>query len=284
MAMRFEMVDVFANGAFSGNPVAVVLDADDIDPALFPQITPWFNLSETTFLLRPTHPDADYRARIFTLEREMPFAGHPTLGSCQAWLSTGGQPKRDGVVVQECGAGLVEIRQDAEDPARLSFKAPPLIRTGPVEAETLDRIVHQLQLDPVQIVSASWADNGPGWVAILMDSAEAVLAVEPQRHSPSRMDVGLVGPHSEGGEVGFELRAFFTDAFGAVVEDPVTGSLNASVAQWLRSSGRVASGYRAAQGTRIGREGRVDIDYAGDDTWVGGQVRTMFTGHSADWG
>jgi len=281
--MRFEMVDVFASGPFSGNPVAVVLDADDIDPALFPQITRWFNLSETTFLLKPTSPSADYRARIFTLEREMPFAGHPTLGSCQAWLNTGGIPKQDGVVVQECGAGLVEIRQDAVNQNHLSFKAPPLIRGGAVDAEQLDRIVDQLRLDRSQIVAASWADNGPGWIAILMDSAEAVLSVEPQRHSALRMDVGLVGPHPEGSDIAYELRAFFTDAYGALVEDPVTGSLNASVAQWLKTLGKVDGGYRAAQGTCIDRSGRIDIRFSGEDTWVGGKVRTMFSGHSTEW-
>jgi len=281
--MRFEMVDVFASGPFSGNPVAVVLDADDIDPALFPQITRWFNLSETTFLLKPTSADADYRARIYTLEREMPFAGHPTLGSCQAWLNTGGTPKNKGVVVQECGAGLVEIRQDPANQAHLSFKAPPLIKDGPVDTGQLDRIVDQLRLDRSHIVAASWADNGPGWIAILMDSAEAVLSVDPQRHCAQRMDVGLVGPHEEGSEVAYELRAFFTDAYGALVEDPVTGSLNASVAQWLRSLGKVDGGYLAAQGTCIDRSGRIDIRFAGQNTWVGGKVRTMFSGHSSDW-
>ena len=281
--MRFEMVDVFASGPFSGNPVAVVLDADDIDPALFPQITRWFNLSETTFLLKPTSPIADYRARIFTLEREMPFAGHPTLGSCQAWLNTGGIPKNNGTVVQECGAGLVEIRQDAANPAHLSFKAPPLIKGGAVDATQLDRVVDQLRLDPSHIVAASWADNGPGWVAILLDSAEAVLSVEPQRHCAQRMDVGLVGPHPEGSDIAYELRAFFTDAYGAVVEDTVTGRLNASVAQWLKTLGKVDDGYRAAQGTCIDRSGRIDIEYAGEDTWVGGSVSTMFSGHSTEW-
>ncbi|MEO1647231.1 MAG: PhzF family phenazine biosynthesis protein [Pseudomonadota bacterium] len=276
--MRFSMVDVFASGPFSGNPVAVALDADDVDPAIFPTITQWFNLSETTFLLKPTHPDADYRARIFTLEREMPFAGHPTLGSCQAWSSAGGKPKRDGVVVQECGAGLVEIRRSASDASLLSFKAPPLIKSGAVDEAELDEIVAALGIDSARIVAASWADNGPGWIAILLDSAEAVLEVKPPRHYPRRLDVGLVGPYPAGHEINYELRAFFSDQYGALLEDPVTGSLNASVAQWLKSMGLVENGYRAAQGTCIGREGRIEIEFRGDDTWVGGRVKTVFSG------
>ncbi|MEM8572983.1 MAG: PhzF family phenazine biosynthesis protein, partial [Pseudomonadota bacterium] len=258
--MRFSMVDVFAKGPFSGNPVAVALDADELDPAMFPVITQWFNLSETTFLLTPTHPDADYRARIFTLEREMPFAGHPTLGSCQAWLSAGGKPKREGMVVQECGAGLIEIRRDASDASLLSFKAPPLIRSGAVDEAEMDEIVGALGIDRARIVAASWADNGPGWIDILLDSAEAVLEVRPPRHYPRRLDVGLVGPHPAGHETAYELRAFFSDQHGALLEDPVTGSLNASVAQWLKSMDLVEGGYRAAQGTCIGREGRIEIE------------------------
>jgi PhzF family phenazine biosynthesis protein len=281
--MRFELVDVFASEPFSGNPVAVVFDADDLDEALLPKITQWFNLSETTFLLPPTDPRADYRVRIFTLEREMPFAGHPTLGTCRAWLNAFGSPKREGVVVQECGAGLVEIRLDAEDPDHLSFKAPPLIKSGPVDEAHLDEVIGQLDLDRSLVVAASWADNGPGWIAIMMESAEAVLAANPPRYPPKRLDVGLVGPYPDGYEAAFELRAFFTDHNGTLLEDPVTGSLNASVAQWLRSSGYVQTGYRAAQGTQIGRKGRIDIEYTGDDTWVGGCARTMFAGTSSDW-
>ncbi|MEM7687978.1 MAG: PhzF family phenazine biosynthesis protein [Pseudomonadota bacterium] len=281
--MRFEMVDVFASGAFSGNPVAVVLDADDIDPALFPKITQWFNLSETTFLLRPTHPDADYRARIFTLEREMPFAGHPTLGSCRAWLSTGGVPKNEGSLIQECGAGLVQIRSDDARPDHLSFKAPPLIKSGSVDDAKIAKITETLRIDRDAIIAATWADNGPGWVAVMLESAEAVLAVEPARYSTTRLDVGLVGPHPAGQETAYEIRAFFTDHNGALLEDPVTGSLNASVAQWLKSAGYVDTDYRAAQGTRIGRSGRIDIAYRGEDVWVGGAVRTMFTGTAEPW-
>ena len=276
--MRFEMVDVFASGPFSGNPVAVVLDADEVDPDLFPAITGWFNLSETTFLLKPTHPEADYRARIFTLERELPFAGHPTLGSCKAWLNTDGLPKNENAIIQECAAGLVEIRRDAVDSARLSFKAPPLIKSGPVDEAHLSEIIDVLGINPSSVVAASWADNGPGWIAVLLDSAEAVLAVEPPGSYPRRLDVGIVGPHPSGHDAAFELRAFFTDQNGSLVEDPVTGSLNASVAQWLRASGHAKDNYRAAQGTRIARKGRIDIEYAGEDVWVGGRVVSAVSG------
>lgn len=282
--MRFEMIDVFGSGAFSGNPVAVVADAEHIDPALFQRITQWFNLSETTFLFPPTHPEADYRVRIFTLERELPFAGHPTLGTCRAWLNTGVPPKNPDYIVQECGAGLVPIRRVSGSHERLAFKAPPLIRSGPVEEAALADVAQLLQIDRSQIVDASWADNGPGWIAVMLASAEAVLAVEPLRHFPRRIDVGLVGAYPAGHDISFELRALFSDHNGTIVEDPVTGSLNASIAQWLFETGCVKSGYRASQGTRLGRAGRIDIDYAGHEVWVGGQARTMFagTGTNAD--
>jgi PhzF family phenazine biosynthesis protein len=276
--MQFELVDVFGSGLFSGNPVAVLGDAEGLDPALFQRITQWLNLSETTFVLPPTHPDADYRVRIFTLEREMPFAGHPTLGTCHAWLRTGVPTKHADYIVQECGAGLVPIRRRPGSDGALAFKAPPLIRSGIVSESDLADVLHLLQLDRSQVVDATWADNGPGWIAVMLRSAESVLAVEPLRHFPRRIDVGLVGPHPAGHESAFELRALFSDHNGNIVEDPVTGSLNASVAQWLHKAGYVKDNYRASQGTRIGRAGRIDIDYVDSDIWVGGQTRTMFSG------
>lgn len=280
-SIQFELVDVFGSGLFSGNPVAVIGDAENIDPALFQRIAQWLNLSETTFLFPPTHPDADYRVRIFTLEREMPFAGHPTLGTCHFWLNAGVRPKHADYIVQECGAGLVPIRRLPGSQESLAFKAPRLIRSGSVSEAELKDVMHFLQLDRSQIVDATWADNGPGWIAVMLKSARDVLAVEPLRHFPRRIDVGLVGSHPAGHESAFELRALFSDHNGNIVEDPVTGSLNASVAQWLYDTGRITSGYRASQGTRIGRAGRIDVDYAGDEIWVGGQVRTMFSGAGA---
>lgn len=278
MTRPFQLVDVFHNGPFSGNPLAVVSDADDLGTEAMQDITRWFNLSETAFLLQPTTPDADYRVRIFTLDRELPFAGHPTLGSCHAWLSAGGRPKRPSQVVQECGAGLIPVRQGGE---LLSFSAPPLIRGGGVEESILDAIAGFLRIDRARIVDAQWADNGPGWVVVLLDSAEEVLSLEPARDHPTRIDLGVVGPHPAGSPVAFELRAFFSDHHGAVREDPVTGSLNASVAGWLLASGRATAPYIAAQGTRIGCSGRIHVDRDDLGVWIGGRVATRVTGSCA---
>jgi PhzF family phenazine biosynthesis protein len=244
------------------------------------RIARWLNLSETTFLLPPTTAGADYRVRIFTLDRELPFAGHPTLGSCHAWLTAGGQVQRAGEVVQECGAGLVTVRREGE---RLAFAAPPLIRTGPVDKAKLAEAAHILRIDPEKIQDAQWVDNGPGWMAVMLESAEAVLALEPLRAYERRIEIGVVGAHAPGGDADYEIRALFSDPYGAIVEDPVTGSLNASVAQWLFASGARTAGYVAAQGTRLGREGRVYIDRdASGQVWVGGAARTLLSGGLAE--
>ena len=276
MSRPFRLVDVFGRTDFSGNPLAVIAAAGDLDSEAMQRITRWLNLSETTFLLPPTTPEADYRVRIFTLEREMPFAGHPTLGTCHAWLEGGGVPKDAAHIVQECGAGLVNVRRNADT---LAFAAPPLIRSGAVDAADLAEAAGLLRIAPEAIVDAQWADNGPGWLAVMLESAEAVLALEPARDHPRRIDLGVVGPHPAGAEAAFEIRALFSDQHGAVIEDPVTGSLNASVAQWLFASGRVSGAYVAAQGTRLGRTGRVLIDRdAVGQLWVGGVTRTLFSG------
>jgi PhzF family phenazine biosynthesis protein len=280
MPKPFQLVDVFGQGAFTGNPLAVVLDADGLDGDTMQRIARWLNLSETTFLLPPTTPDADYRVRISTLDRELPFAGHPTLGSCHAWLTAGGQPRQAGEVVQECGAGLVTIRQDGE---RLAFAAPPLIRTGSVEAADLAEAARFLRIAREDIQDAQWIDNGPGWMGVMLRSAEAVLAVDPVRAYERRIEIGVVGAHAPGGDADYEIRALFSDPYGAIIEDPVTGSLNASVAQWLFASGARTTGYVAAQGTRLGREGRVYIDRdASGQVWVGGAARTLFSGALTD--
>ena len=276
MSRPFDLVDVFHSGPYSGNPLAVVHHADDLQSQEMQQITRWLNFSETAFLLTPTVPQADYRVRIFTLEREMPFAGHPTLGSCHAWLAQGHTPGNSSEVIQECGAGLVPIRPIGEG---LAFAAPPLLRGGPVEEANIQVLASFLGLERSQIVQAQWADNGPGWVVVLLNSAEAVLALEPARHHPGRLDVGVVGPYPPGHSAAFELRAFFSDQHGNIVEDPVTGSLNASVAQWLLATGRATAPYIALQGTRLGRAGRISISQdASGAVWVGGQVRTPFSG------
>lgn len=276
MPRPFQLVDVFGLAPFSGNPLAVLADAEGLSTDEMQAITRWMNLSETAFLLKPSHPDADYRVRIFTLARELPFAGHPTLGSCHAWLTGGGRPKRQGTMVQQCGIGLVEVKQTD---GRLAFAAPPLVRSGPVADPDLAEALDLLHLKLADIVEARWIDNGPGWMGLMLASAQAVLAVEPRRHHSRRIDVGLVGPHPAGSEAAWELRGLFSDSAGAIVEDPVTGSLNASVGQWLFDSGRVADSYVAAQGARLGRTGRVHLARDGNGTvWVGGRTATLFSG------
>lgn len=278
MPVPFRLVDVFGTGPFTGNPLAVVQNADGLSADEMQAIAQWFNLSETTFLLSATDPAADYRARIFTPAHELPFAGHPTLGSAHAWLEGGGRPKCENAVVQECGAGLVTIRRDVD---RLAFAAPPLVRSGtPSEAE-LAEVLKVLRIDASEIIDSAWVDNGPGWIAVLLESAEAVLAIEPSRHYPDRIDVGVVGPHAPGSETAFELRAIYYDERGTLIEDPVTGSLNASVAEWLFATGRATGGYIAAQGTRLGRTGRIHIRRdANGRVWTGGKTLTLFAGEA----
>lgn len=276
MNRRFELVDVFGETPLRGNPLAVVLDADDLSTDAMLQITRWLNLSESTFLLPPRDPAADYRVRIFTLDREMPFAGHPTLGSCHAWLSAGGEPRDGSEIIQECGAGLIPIRRRG---AVLAFGAPPLIRSGAVEESKIREMAEFLRIDRAVIVDAQWADNGPGWIVVLLESAQAVIDLEPNWSYSAHIDLGVVGPYRLGSPVAFELRAFFTDHQGGVREDPVTGSLNAAAAQWLLASGRARAPYVASQGTRVGRTGRVyvDVDRVGG-VWVGGKTTTIFSG------
>lgn len=276
MARPFCLVDVFASGDFSGNPLAVVAAAEDLDTDRMQRITRWLNLSETTFLLPPTTAEADYRVRIFTLNRELPFAGHPTLGTCHAWVEAGGQPKQPGSIVQECGAGLVTVRRTEQGYA---FAAPPLVRSGAPTAAEIAEAAAVLRIDPAAIVDAAWVDNGPGWLGIMLASAEAVLAVQPEAAPGHPVEIGLIGAHPPGGEAAWEIRALFSNAEGTVIEDPVTGSLNASMAQWLFASDRARDGYVAAQGTVLGRQGRVRIDRDAEGRiWVGGATRTLFAG------
>lgn len=270
-ARAFRQVDVFTAEPLLGNPVAVVHDADGLSDEQMQAFARWTNLSETTFLLAPQDPAADYRLRIFTPTTELPFAGHPTLGSAHAWLEAGGVPAGERLV-QECGVGLVELRRDG---GRLAFAAPDLIRSGPVEEELVRRIVAALGIGRDDVLDIAWADNGPGWVGLRMESAAAVLALEPS-YGELPVDVGVVGPHPDGAECAVEVRAFVPHAAG-ITEDPVTGSLNASLAQWLAGDVLPAS-YVAAQGTAIGRRGRIYVETADDGTiWVGGD--TLSTVH-----
>jgi PhzF family phenazine biosynthesis protein len=268
----FRQVDVFTETSYAGNPVAVVLDGGGLSTDEMQRFANWTNLSETTFVLPPTDPGADYRVRIFTPVAELPFAGHPTLGTCHAWLSDGGAPQRDGVVVQECEAGLVAVRSTPEG---LAFAAPPIVRSGAVEEPLVERIAAMLRIDRGAILDAQWVDNGPGWVAVLLESADAVLALRPGYDD---IELGVVGPYPAGAPQAFEVRAFFPKD-GTTIEDPVTGSLNASLADWLLRTGRAEAPYVASQGTAIGRSGRVHISRDADGTiWVGGGTVTCVAG------
>jgi PhzF family phenazine biosynthesis protein len=268
----FAQVDVFTATPYAGNPVAVVLDGTGLTTEEMQRFASWTNLSETTFVLPPADPAADYLVRIFTPTLELPFAGHPTLGTCHAWLEAEKTPKSDDAVVQECGAGLVRVRRTADG---LAFQAPPLRRSGPVEEALIAEICAAMGIQRDAVVDASWADNGPGWIALLLRSADEVLAVRPRFID---QDVGLVGPAPAGSAEAWELRAFFPKD-GVLVEDPVTGSLNASVAMWLLGTGRATAPYSARQGTALGRSGRVHISRDDDGAiWVGGGAVTCIEG------
>ena len=283
-------MDVFTAVPYMGNPLAVVSDAEGLTTEEMQRVAAWTNLSETTFLLEPTSERtddanrADYRVRIFTPDRELPFAGHPTLGSCRVWLDQGGKPRRPGVIVQECGAGLVTIRLDNN---RLAFAAPPLVRSGPISAEDLAAACALVGIDPnspdTPVVDAGWVDNGPPWMGILLRSAEEVLSLRPQAANPQDLFVGVIGPYSPGSganDCDFEVRAFFPKR-GSLTEDPVTGSLNASLGQWLTAAGHATAPYTAGQGTALGRDGRIHIERDSDADGtirVGGDVVTCIQG------
>jgi PhzF family phenazine biosynthesis protein len=266
--LRFSQVDVFTDEFMVGNPVAVVHDADDVSADEMAAFARWTNLSETTFLLSPTVSGADYRLRIFTPQRELPFAGHPTLGSATAWLAAGGVPAVGSQVVQQCAVGNVRIRRSGK---RLAFAAPPLVRGGPVDQADVDQLTGALHLTDDQLVAAQWADNGPGWVVLLVTDASTVLAIEPDFAAFGKFtSVGVIGPYPAGSDVDFEVRAFAPTL--GVGEDPVTGSLNAAIAQWLIPAGLAASSYTASQGTRLRRRGRVYLEQSENDIWVGGDT------------
>ncbi len=273
----FSQVDVFGRAPLTGNPVAVVHDATGLDDDQMAAFARWTNLSETTFLLPPTSAAADYRLRIFTPAEELPFAGHPTLGSAHAWLARGGVPAAGDRVVQECGVGPVELRNEAG----LSFRAPAFLRFGPVDEETLARAITSLGVEPGRVVRASWIDNGPGWLGLQLQSAADVLGLEPDFVQMQGLEIGVIGPHTDAdrAEIGadHEVRAFCPGF--SVPEDPVTGSLNAGFAVWLIGDGHLPGRYVARQGTAMGRDGRVQIrsDEAGD-VWVGGSCRTVVSG------
>jgi PhzF family phenazine biosynthesis protein len=265
----FKQIDVFTDVPYLGNPLAVVMDGDGLDTAAMQHFTNWTNLSECTFLLPPTPQGAaagaDYRVRIFCPGRELPFAGHPTLGTCHAWLEAGGSPKGE-YIVQECGTGLVKIRRDGQ---RLAFAAPLRNKSGPLDETAVEQIARGLGISREEIIAHSWCDNGPNWQAVMLRSAEQVMALKPDAGLLAGLDVGVVRPRANG-DTQFEVRAFFPGNNG-MAEDPVTGSLNAAIAQWLIGSGLAPERYVAAQGTAIGRRGRVFVERDDEGTiWIGG--------------
>lgn len=281
---RFAQVDVFSAEPYRGNPVAVVLDAEGLADEELRRIANWTNLSETVFLLPPEAPEADYRVRILTPARELPFAGHPTLGAARAWLDAGGTPRgRD--LVQECAAGLVTVRRD-ETAGALAFAAPPTVRSGPLDEADLDAAAAALGIAQEDVLAHQWVDNGPGWAALVLRDADAVLAVEPDPARMPGLKLGVLGAHGPSEDCAYEIRAL--GAGLGVSEDPVTGSLNASVAQWLLREdvgaglpGRDLRSWTVSQGTRLGRRGRVAVSADEDGTvWIGGAARTLFSGQA----
>jgi predicted PhzF superfamily epimerase YddE/YHI9 len=309
---NFKQVDVFTAKPYYGNPLGVVLDGAGLSKEDMQHFTNWTNLSECTFLLPPTHAEADYHVRIFCPGRELPFAGHPTLGTCHAWLEAGGKPKAQHIV-QECGVGLVKIKHDAAS-NRLAFAAPPLIKGGPLDEADVALIARGLKIERGDIVAHAWCDNGPNWRGVMLRSAEQVLALKPDSTILAGLDIGVVGPRGKVGVVGerlsaagpsqgaktpmggsddalaqsvgagnttqFEVRAFFPGNNG-LCEDPVTGSLNAAIAQWLIGAGLAPSRYVAAQGTAMARAGRVHVEQDGADIWIGGASVTCIDGKVA---
>jgi len=268
----FSQVNVFSADPLGGNPLAVVHDGSGLSDAQMAALARWTNLSETTFLLPPTDKGADYYVRIWTPSGELPFAGHPTLGTCHAWLAAGGKPRRPDMVFQQCGVGLVRVRCGG---ARLAFAAPPLKRTGPLEAEVLSQITRALRLEERDIVRHQWVDNGPGWCAVMLRTAAQVLSLKPDWAALDPLKLGVVGPHEKGHDAAFEVRAFVG---GGGYEDPVTGSLNASLAQWLIGAELAPASYVAAQGTALQRAGRVHLRKDGEAVWVGGDVVDVVRG------
>ena len=274
--MILDLVDVFGSAPLKGNPLAVVRGAEALDVARMLALTQWLGFSETTFLLPPSDPSADYRVRIFYPAGELPFAGHPTLGSCHAWLEAGGRPTRDGVVTQECDVGLVEVKRET---STLAFAAPGFTRTGPLSDSERAEAARIAGVEQSWIVEAVHVANGPQWQLLRLRSAEDVLAAQPAPEAPAGSDIGLAGSVLDGGGADWELRAFFVDQHGKVVEDPVTGSFNAGVALHLFGAGLATDRYLAAQGRKTGADGRIECvrDTEGR-VWIGGRCDTIARG------
>ncbi|MAJ28447.1 phenazine biosynthesis protein PhzF [bacterium TMED181] len=272
--LLFDQVDVFGSSPYLGNPLAVVHDAVGFSTEEMARFARWTNLSETTFLLPPTDPEADYRVRIFTPEGELPFAGHPTLGSAWTWLNRGGKPQQDSLIIQECGIGKVRIRKLDQG---LAFAAPGLLREGPVDDSTLQTICSGLSIDREEIVDHHWVDNGPGWAAVLLKDSERVLSIDPDFSQLKEINFGIIGPGSPQPGADFEMRAFVESL--SIPEDPVTGSLAAGIALWFSRTGYAPDQYMIHQGTALDRSGIISISNEHGSTWVGGEVHPGISGH-----
>lgn len=270
MQRSFQQVDVFTDRLGYGNPVAVVFDADDLTDAEMARFASWTNLSETTFVCRPTEPTADYHVRIFTPTQELPFAGHPTVGTCHGWLHAGGVPQDQSCIVQQCGVGLVTLKRVA---GRLSFATPPLIKGGALSKAELAAAIAALGVRPDQVLDTAWVDNGPGWIGVRLDRVETLRGLTPNLES---VDFKIGAVALTGGDPAIEVRAFFTA--GGTREDPVTGSVNGSIAQWLLGDGSVSAPYVSSQGTAMGRDGRVYVSQDDDGIWIGGDAVTGVEG------
>ncbi|AXE32057.1 phenazine biosynthesis protein PhzF [Chromobacterium phragmitis] len=273
--LNFKQVDVFSSTPLKGNPVAVVFDADGLDDRQMAAFANWTNLSETTFILPPTDPRADYRLRIFTTLGELPFAGHPTLGSCHAWLESGGRPQGE-EIIQECEVGLVKIRRQGK---QLAFLAPPLLRSGPVATELVEQVRLGLRLAPGEIAAAQWVDNGAGWLVVMLAKRQQVLDLQPDYPALRGLAVGVIAPcdpQQDDVDAQFEVRAFISG--DGMPEDPATGSLNAGIAQWLLGAGLAPARYRVSQGLSMGRAGRIEVEQVGDQVWIGGNAVTCIEG------
>jgi PhzF family phenazine biosynthesis protein len=269
----FAQVDVFSLEPYLGNPVAVVLDGEDLSDAEMLRLARWTNLSETTFVLPPTSPSADYRLRIFTPGSELPFAGHPTLGSAHAWLEAGGIPSDPQFIVQESAAGLVRVRRDGP---QLSFAAPPTIRSGSLDEEYLDQIITAFGIEREQVLDHQWVDNGPGWAVVQLATAAEVLALEPDLSLIPQAMIGAIGSYPNGSSHALEMRSFAPGV--GVAEDPVCGSMNAGVGQWLARTGAATTSYLVSQGARLDRAGTIAVTVDGGEVWVGGSCTTCITG------
>lgn len=269
--MRFTQLDVFGDGGLTGNPLAVVHNADGLETEQMQALAAWFNLSETAFLVKPTETRADYQVRIFTPSEELPFAGHPTLGSAHAWLAAGGRPHSAHHIVQECGVGLVELRGFN---GRMAFAAPPLRRNEPLTKTQVSAIAKVIGVPATQWVAHAWGDNGAPWQMVQLSDAEAVRSVQPKRQfaKPDQY-IGLIGLNDPEDPFAYEVRALTPDG-----EDPVTGSLNAAAAQWLRQRDLASASYMVTQGSALGRHGEIYVDDDGTNLWIGGRARVAITG------